>query len=38
MNTKQLLGLIGSIVLFVGVFKGIGTAVPYKSETDQFQN
>jgi hypothetical protein len=37
MNTKQLLGLIGSIVLFVGVFTPI-VSVPIVGNMNYFQN
>jgi len=37
MNTKQLLGLIGSIVLFVGVFAPI-VSVPIMGNMNYFQN
>jgi hypothetical protein len=37
MNTKQLLGLIGSIVLFIGVFTPI-VSVPIMGNMNYFQN
>jgi len=37
MNTKQLLGLIGSIILFVGVFAPI-VSVPIMGNMNYFQN
>ena len=37
MNTKQLLGLIGSIILFVGVFTPI-VSVPIMGNMNYFQN
>lgn len=37
MNTKQILGLIGSIVLFVGVFAPI-VSVPIMGNMNYFQN
>lgn len=37
MKTKQLLGLIGSIVLFIGVFTPIGS-VPIMGNMNYFQN
>jgi ABC-type antimicrobial peptide transport system permease subunit len=37
MNTKQLLGLVGSIILFVGVFAPI-VSVPFLGNMNYFQN
>lgn len=37
MNTKQLLGLIGSVVLFIGVFAPI-VSVPIMGNMNYFQN
>ena len=37
MNTKQILGLIGSIVLFIGVFTPI-VSVPIMGNMNYFQN
>ena len=37
MNTKQILGLIGSIVLFIGVFTPI-VSVPIVGDMNYFQN
>ena len=37
MNTKQMLGLIGSVVLFIGVFAPI-VSVPIMGNINYFQN
>jgi len=37
MNTKQLLGLIGSVVLFIGVFAPI-VSVPFMGNMNYFRN